>query len=152
MPPAACPRCRVHCHANVALADVIMGILCQVVEDGYEFFSKRQLVTLFSAPNYCGEFDNAGAMMSVDETLMCSFQVMRVEPLAPLSLDFTDTQTCGEEAEVQLRWFGDWPTCYSSTRKQEQEGQQISTTHQNQHRVRSTACLHRLHAQTAAAA
>lgn len=46
----------------------------QVVEDGYEFFAKRQLVTLFSAPNYCGEFDNAGAMMSVDETLMCSFQ------------------------------------------------------------------------------
>jgi serine/threonine-protein phosphatase PP1 catalytic subunit len=46
-----------------------------VVEDGYEFFAKRQLVTLFSAPNYCGEFDNAGAMMSVDETLMCSFQV-----------------------------------------------------------------------------
>ncbi|KOB76886.1 Serine/threonine-protein phosphatase, partial [Operophtera brumata] len=31
----------------------------QVVEDGYEFFAKRQLVTLFSAPNYCGEFDNA---------------------------------------------------------------------------------------------
>lgn len=48
----------------------------QVVEDGYEFFAKRQLVTIFSAPNYCGEFDNAGAMMSVDETLMCSFQVM----------------------------------------------------------------------------
>ena len=46
------------------------------MEDGYEFFAKRQLVTLFSAPNYCGEFDNAGGMMSVDETLMCSFQVM----------------------------------------------------------------------------
>ena len=27
----------------------------QVVEDGYEFFAERQLVTLFSAPNYCGE-------------------------------------------------------------------------------------------------
>ncbi len=49
--------------------------LLQVVEDGYEFFAKRQLVTLFSAPNYCGEFDNAGGMMSVDDTLMCSFQV-----------------------------------------------------------------------------
>lgn len=49
----------------------------QVVEDGYEFFSKRQLVTVFSAPNYCGEFDNAGAMMSVDETLMCSFQILK---------------------------------------------------------------------------
>ena len=107
-----------------------------MVEDGYEFFARRQLVTIFSAvrdttgrndrrgmeclclcvrvwscgvvgglvledpsrhstdgylspppflspptqnpqPNYCGEFDNAGAMMSVDETLMCSFQVGR---------------------------------------------------------------------------
>ena len=35
-------------------------------------------MTLFSAPNYCGEFDNAGAMMSVDETLMCSFQILKV--------------------------------------------------------------------------
>jgi serine/threonine-protein phosphatase PP1 catalytic subunit len=55
-----------------------LDLICrahQVVQDGYEFFAKRQLVTLFSAPNYCGEFDNAGAMMSVDETLMCSFQV-----------------------------------------------------------------------------
>jgi len=49
----------------------------QVVEDGYEFFSRRQLVTLFSAPNYCGEFDNAGAIMSVDEDLMCSFRVLK---------------------------------------------------------------------------
>lgn len=48
-----------------------------MVEDGYEFFAKRQLVTIFSAPNYCGEFDNAGAMMSVDETLMCSFQILK---------------------------------------------------------------------------
>lgn len=48
------------------------------MEDGYEFFSKRQLVTLFSAPNYCGEFDNAGAMMSVDDSLMCSFQILKV--------------------------------------------------------------------------
>ena len=49
----------------------------QVVEDGYEFFCQRQLVTLFSAPNYCGEFDNCGAMMSIDETLMCSFQILK---------------------------------------------------------------------------
>jgi len=39
----------------------------QVVEDGYQFFAKRQLITIFSAPNYCGEFDNSGAMMSVGQ-------------------------------------------------------------------------------------
>ena len=57
-----------------------LDLICrahQVVEDGYEFFAQRQLVTLFSAPNYCGEFDNAGAMMSVDDTLMCSFQILK---------------------------------------------------------------------------
>lgn len=45
----------------------------QTIEDGYEFFAKRQLGTLFSARNYCGEFDNAGDRRSVDEALMHSF-------------------------------------------------------------------------------
>ena len=49
----------------------------QVVEDGYEFFAGRRLVTLFSAPNYCGEFDNAGGMISVDEDLMISMQILK---------------------------------------------------------------------------
>mmetsp|Transcript_13833 Transcript_13833/g.23602 ORF Transcript_13833/g.23602 Transcript_13833/m.23602 type:complete len:322 (+) Transcript_13833:229-1194(+) len=55
-------------------------LLCrahQVVQDGYQFFADQRGVTIFSAPNYCGEFDNAGAMMSVDETLMCSFQILK---------------------------------------------------------------------------
>uniref|UniRef100_A0A9J2PNN1 Serine/threonine-protein phosphatase n=2 Tax=Ascaris TaxID=6251 RepID=A0A9J2PNN1_ASCLU len=49
----------------------------QVVQDGYEFFAKRKLVTIFSAPHYCGEFDNAAAVLTVDENLLCSFDVLR---------------------------------------------------------------------------
>ncbi|KAJ2813819.1 serine/threonine protein phosphatase Pzh1, partial [Coemansia furcata] len=48
-----------------------------VVEDGYEFFHGRQLVTVFSAPNYCGEFDNSGAVMNVNEELLCSFEILK---------------------------------------------------------------------------
>ncbi|EDV28248.1 uncharacterized protein TRIADDRAFT_20850 [Trichoplax adhaerens] len=50
----------------------------QVVEDGYQFFHKRKLVTLFSAPNYCGEFDNAAAAMNVTKDLLCSFSILKV--------------------------------------------------------------------------
>ncbi|KAL8691689.1 MAG: hypothetical protein Q9218_003145 [Villophora microphyllina] len=67
---------------------VIMGFLqkhdfdlvCRahmVVEDGYEFFQDRILVTVFSAPNYCGEFDNWGAVMSVSGELLCSFELLK---------------------------------------------------------------------------
>lgn len=71
------------------LKDNDMDLVCrahQVVEDGYEFFAKRQLVTIFSAPNYCGEFDNSGALMSVDDSLMCSFQILK--PSSKISGNF----------------------------------------------------------------
>ncbi|KAJ5590482.1 Phosphoprotein phosphatase PPZ [Penicillium hetheringtonii] len=48
-----------------------------VVEDGYEFYQDRVLVTVFSAPNYCGEFDNWGAIMSVSSELLCSFELLK---------------------------------------------------------------------------
>nr|CCC92950.1 unnamed protein product [Trypanosoma congolense IL3000] len=48
----------------------------QVMERGYGFFANRQLVTIFSAPNYCGEFDNDAAVMNVDEKLQCSFLII----------------------------------------------------------------------------
>ena len=37
-----------------------------------------QLVTIFSAPNYCGEFDNAGGCLQVEKDLRCSFAIVPV--------------------------------------------------------------------------
>ncbi|RXI08892.1 hypothetical protein DVH24_023036 [Malus domestica] len=49
----------------------------QAVEDGFQFFADGQLVTVYSAPNYRGVFDNVAAMMTVDENLMRSFQILK---------------------------------------------------------------------------
>ena len=51
----------------------------QVVDDGYEFFAQRQLITIFSAPNYCGEFDNSAGIMIIDDALTCSLKVLRTD-------------------------------------------------------------------------
>ncbi|OMJ19694.1 Serine/threonine-protein phosphatase PP-Z1 [Smittium culicis] len=48
-----------------------------VVEDGYEFFADRKLVTIFSAPNYCGEFDNSAAILNIASDLLCSFEILK---------------------------------------------------------------------------
>ncbi|KAI8098670.1 Serine/threonine protein phosphatase Z [Halteromyces radiatus] len=64
---------------NEFLAKHDLDLVCRahmVVEDGYEFFNERTLVTVFSAPNYCGEFDNFGAIMTVNEDLLCSFELL----------------------------------------------------------------------------
>ncbi|RCH79534.1 serine/threonine protein phosphatase Pzh1 [Rhizopus stolonifer] len=64
---------------NEFLARHDLDLVCRahmVVEDGYQFFNERTLVTVFSAPNYCGEFDNFGAVMSINEELLCSFELL----------------------------------------------------------------------------
>lgn len=74
------------------------------MEDGYEFFADRQLVTIFSAPNYCGEFDNAGAMMSVDETLMCSFQILKpAEKKSKFNFGSTTTAKPGSPTGMKVK-------------------------------------------------
>ena len=49
----------------------------QVVDDGYEYFANRRLLTIFSAPNYRGEYDNSAGILIIDENLACSFKVLR---------------------------------------------------------------------------
>ncbi len=59
----------------------------QVVNDGYEFFAGRKLVTIFSAPNFRGEYDNSGSIMTVDESLLCRFEVCSLYHNIIFSLD-----------------------------------------------------------------
>ena len=64
---------------NKLVEDLDIDLICrahQVVERGFEFFANKNLVTVFSAPNYCDQFDNAGAMMIVDENLVCGFKIL----------------------------------------------------------------------------
>ena len=72
---------------NKFLSKFNFDLVCRahmVVEDGYEFFNDRTLVTVFSAPNYCGEFDIWGAVMVVLEDLLCSFELL--DPLDSAAL------------------------------------------------------------------
>ena len=121
------------------LAELTASTLVQVVEDGYEFFAKRQLVTLFSAPNYCGEFDNAGAMMSVDETLMCSFQVgvgpgagrprdLWLDPLSLTSFSPLDPQARRQEqGEIRaVQWPEPWRPAHHPTPQLRQSQERAS--------------------------
>lgn len=49
----------------------------QVVEDGYEFYSDKDLITIFSAPRYCGEFDNLAGILTLDKNLLCKIIVIQ---------------------------------------------------------------------------
>lgn len=52
----------------------------QVVQDGYELMVGKKLITIFSAPNYAGQFNNAGAVVCIDDDLQITFQQLRVPP------------------------------------------------------------------------
>jgi len=69
----------------------------QVVVDGYEFFCDRDFVTLFSAPDYCGEFDNKAAVMIVDQNMKCSFKFL--QPLKRLNVDSLQMKLLFKECE-----------------------------------------------------
>lgn len=55
----------------------------QVVDNGFDFpfFPDYTVVTIFSAPNYCNEFNNKAVMLIVDDNLECTFKF--VDPNDP---------------------------------------------------------------------
>ncbi|KAH7829689.1 putative protein phosphatase [Monocercomonoides exilis] len=49
----------------------------QVVANGFELMFDEKLVTLFSAPNYCNDFQNSGAILSINKQHNVAFSVIR---------------------------------------------------------------------------
>jgi serine/threonine-protein phosphatase PP1 catalytic subunit len=49
----------------------------QLVSEGYKFFGNNKLITVFSAPNYCGNCGNDGSVMKINENLICSFIIIK---------------------------------------------------------------------------
>ncbi|KAI8927077.1 Metallo-dependent phosphatase-like protein [Entophlyctis helioformis] len=54
-----------------------------VVYEGYQFWGNHQLVTIFSATNYCDMYNNSGAVLEVEDDLTCSFSVIKPTRLTP---------------------------------------------------------------------
>ena len=76
------------------------------MENGYEFFAQRKLVTVFSAPNYCGEFDNAGALMTVNKDLLCGFKVLVpeiIQGMKPTKLSDEFMKSSNDEDEKEKK-------------------------------------------------
>jgi len=49
----------------------------QVVDEGHQFFNGQKLVTVFSAPNYCGQVGNQASVMKIKSNLECSFITLK---------------------------------------------------------------------------
>lgn len=61
-----------------------LDLICrshQIVEDGYQFGYDKKLITVFSAPNYCGEFTNLAAVLKVGGDLLCRVEQFEGQPL-----------------------------------------------------------------------
>uniref|UniRef100_A0A915K879 protein-serine/threonine phosphatase n=1 Tax=Romanomermis culicivorax TaxID=13658 RepID=A0A915K879_ROMCU len=59
----------------------------QVVCDGVEFFADQKLITIFSAPAYCGQFDNTAGLLAVNANLACKVLVSHELLISPTILE-----------------------------------------------------------------
>ncbi|CAP20911.1 Protein CBG24259 [Caenorhabditis briggsae] len=71
----------------------------QVVQDGYEFFANKKLVTVFSAPHYSGTFTNSAAVCKVSAGLEVSFEVLVPEDMKVQERKPTAEATAAEPTE-----------------------------------------------------
>lgn len=71
-----------------------------VVDDGYEFFANRRLVTIFSAPNYCAMFENDGCLMRVAQDLTCSFSILKPQRIPEFKVSIINSFEIGNPKQL----------------------------------------------------
>jgi len=69
----------------------------QVVQDGYEFFANKRLITIFSAPNYTNHFDNKAGMVRITKDLRLSVKTLKAPKKAAALTWGTYTQSSSGE-------------------------------------------------------
>jgi serine/threonine-protein phosphatase PP1 catalytic subunit len=65
---------------NTFLTTNGLDLICrahQAIQTGYKFFNGHKLITVFSAPNYCGVHGNDGAVLKISKDLECSFLIIK---------------------------------------------------------------------------
>jgi hypothetical protein len=67
---------------NMTHAFLFFLISLFVMQKGYNWGQDRNVVTIFSAPNYCYRCGNQAAIMEIDEKLSYSLSVVLFDPFA----------------------------------------------------------------------
>jgi serine/threonine-protein phosphatase PP1 catalytic subunit len=84
---------------NEFCANNNLDLVCrahQVVDEGYEFFCSRKLVTVFTASNYCGDYGNNGCVLVVDDDMTCRFIILKSRTQTEVVLELKTGQVGGE--------------------------------------------------------
>ncbi|CCD65293.2 Serine/threonine-protein phosphatase C23G10.1 [Caenorhabditis elegans] len=71
----------------------------QVVQDGYEFFAGKKLVTVFSAPHYMQSFTNSAAVCKVSAGLEVSFEVLKPEDIRVEEIKCSAESSCASDMQ-----------------------------------------------------
>jgi len=60
------------------------------------------LITIFSAPNYCGMFENDGCLMKVGDDLTCSFLILKPQRIPEYKISFISSDEIIEPKSGKL--------------------------------------------------